>query len=80
MPSHSITCCAFEDEITSSKLCTIDELVKENFQDVCNDEDDNEELIFSSFNEVLRSVETLRKHFMCHRAEEKTFFYIKFNK
>lgn len=63
-----------DDEIMTSRLCTIDELVQENIQDVSSDEDDSEELISPSFSEALNSVETLRKYFMCHTTEEKTFF------
>ena len=54
----------------------IDELVEENFQSVNSDEDDSEELIFPSFDEALKSVKTLRKCFMCHMTDEKTFFEI----
>ena len=64
-----------DDEIVSSELCTIDELIEENFQDDSNDEDDREKLISTSFNEALRSVVTLRKYFMCHTTEGKTFFF-----
>ena len=63
-----------DDEVVTSKLCTIGELVEENFQYVNSDEDDGEELISPSFNEALKSVETLRKYFMCHMTDEKTFF------
>ena len=70
----------YDDEIASSILCTIDELVEDYFQDVSNDEDDSEEIISPFFNEVLRSVQTLRKYFTCHTTEEKTFFKIKFDK
>ena len=41
-----------DDEIALSKLCTIDEIVEENFQDVNNNEDDSKELISPSFNEA----------------------------
>ena len=35
----------YDDEIATSKLCTIDELVGENFQDGSSDEEDSEELM-----------------------------------
>ena len=73
-------CVKCDDEIATFKLCTTDELIKENFQDVSSGEDNSKELISSSFNEALKRVETLRKYFMCHTTEKKTFFLIKFDK
>ena len=54
-----------DDEIATFKLCTTDELIKENFQDVSSGEDNSKELISSSFNEALKSVETLSENILC---------------
>ena len=62
-------------------MCTIDKLVEENFQDVSNDEDDSQELISPSFNEALRSVETLSEYILCHTIDmmEKKHFFFQLN-
>ena len=62
-------------DIMTSELCTIDQLIENKLSgiDSSDNEDECEEVIPPSFQDVMDSIEKLRTYFACQNTTEKTF-------